>query len=214
MLYARRRQFRPFGTFFLASFTGMMGVQFGTMLSGWMAKREIDKLPDSKRFIRLFKEARDEMINERLQRHHPGSPSSSSSGRLSGPDAILRGASIDRDETNQTMSFGSSNEAEPTRGHNEGDASAWNKIRTQNKPESTWDRIRAQQHRPGSSDQDSNKQDTYTAAWNGASASNRSISKSSSSDNEESFPRTREDFEQARRTTAARRNKYGDVIDE
>jgi hypothetical protein len=123
----------------------------------------------------------------------------------------MRGASIDRDEPEQTMTFGSSNEFGSTRDRNEADGSTWSRIRTQNKPESAWDRIRVQHH-PVSTSENSDKQDTYTT-WNDTPANNRNMN-SSDSNSEGLFPRTREDFEQARNPATVRRNKYGDVIDE
>ncbi|RKP27927.1 hypothetical protein SYNPS1DRAFT_26456 [Syncephalis pseudoplumigaleata] len=206
ILYARRRQFRPLPTCFFAGFAGMMGVQFGTMLSGWMAKREIEKLPDSKRFIQIFKEARDEMLNERFQRHQPFP----SDRRHSGPDAIMRGASIDRDESEHAVTFGSPNDVEtaPTRAGAD-DASTWQRVRAQNKPESAWDRLRAQQHqRPQSQQQQQQQQEgTLPPAWSETQDASRGTS------TEESFPRSREDFEQVRGAAGVRRNQYGDIIE-
>ncbi|KAI9596008.1 hypothetical protein BDF19DRAFT_439347, partial [Syncephalis fuscata] len=209
IFYARYRRYRPFATFFFAGFAGMMGLQVGTMLSGWMARREIDKLPDSKKILQLLKEARDDIIRERIQRQRR-----SSSGQASGPDAILQNASVDRDGSDPIVGFENTNDGTTAQGgtppanSDASGASSWHRVRSQNKPESAWDRLRAQQQQPSSNQNSAQNSDTANV-WSEAPTSDTNMN----SNSDESFPRTREDFERVRKTGHMRRNQYGDIID-
>ncbi|RKP10509.1 hypothetical protein THASP1DRAFT_21782 [Thamnocephalis sphaerospora] len=199
-LFSRRRGFNILPAILMTSFSTIVGMQFGVVTGTWAAMREIRNLPDSAHLLEIFRTIQDEMIQERMRGGRIGPQEAAG-----GPRAILRNASIDRDDQDMVGITTEPDANRPTEETQASDTPAtsksrWDEIRASNKKPSNWERIRQQASRPTAEGQS----EPEPQGWRDASPDAPS----------EGFARTREDFERMRAGAKTHRNQYGDVVED
>ncbi|KAG1048074.1 hypothetical protein G6F43_009514 [Rhizopus delemar] len=215
------KNYKPFQLLLLAGGGFLLGTQTGFVTGALAGVKSINHLPNPQRIINVMKEIQEETIKKR-QMGSIGSQSMASQELYNQNSQDKFSPDLSDYTQNEKEAWESTGSYQPDRHDNsrgetvmmdsqpqsqpqpqpQTQQSAWDKIRAENLPNSTWAKVRLEAQR--------NPVDEAQVAKARAERANRL--REDPGFGQEELPRTREDYYEKKRLTA-RKNQFGDVLE-
>lgn len=213
------KNYKPFQLLLLAGGGLLLGTQTGFVTGALAGVKSINNLPNPQRIINVMKEIQEETIKKR-QMGGIGSQSMASQEIYNQNSQDKFSPDLSDYTQNEKEAWESTGSYQPNRHDNstgetmmvdsqpqpqpqsQTQQSAWDKIRAENLPNSTWAKVRLEAQR--------NPVDEAQVAKARAERANRL--REDPGFGQEELPRTREDYYEKKRLTA-RKNQFGDVLE-